>query len=220
VNGIVGVLTLYRAAKDAFSQDDLRVLLAVSSKISQSVENALKFRQAEKSAVTDYLTGLANARSLFVRLDSEISRCQRLSQPLTVLVCDLDGFKKINDRFGHLEGNKVLRRVADALRENCREYDYVARMGGDEFVLLLPGTDREAMQQRISQLQQIAADAGKVTGAESLLMSVGEACFPHDGTDAEQLLSAADRRMYQAKQVSTAEAATSQAGDGSLALAG
>jgi len=199
-NGIIGVLTLYRAAKDAFSQDDLRVLLAVSSKISQSVENALKFRQAENSATTDYLTGLANTRSLFVRLDSEIARCQRMSQPLTVLVCDLDGFKKINDRYGHMEGNKVLRRVADALRENCREYDYVARMGGDEFVLLLPGTDREVMRQRIAQLKNIAAVAGKVTGSETLLMSVGEACFPHDGTDAEQLLSVADRRMYQAKQ--------------------
>ena len=76
-----------------------------------------------------------------------------------MVVCDLDGFKQVNDRFGHLEGNKVLRDVADALRENCREYDYVARMGGDEFVMLLPGSDRAAVNQRIQEFQSIACEA-------------------------------------------------------------
>jgi diguanylate cyclase (GGDEF)-like protein/putative nucleotidyltransferase with HDIG domain len=217
VGGVVGVLSLYRAEKDAFSQDNLRILLAISSKISLAVENALKFRQAENSAVTDYLTGLANARSLFLKLDSEVSRCQRAGLPLTVLVCDLDGFKQINDQHGHLEGNKVLRRVADALRENCRGYDYVARMGGDEFVLLLPGTDRLALQQRIPELGRIAATAGH----SNLSMSIGQAFYPEDGADAEQLLSEADRRMYKNKQLGKSRAAVvAAAADGSLALAG
>ena len=220
VSGIVGVLTLYRAEKDAFSRDHLRMLLAVSSKISLSVENALKFRQAENSAVTDYLTGLANARSLFLRLDSELSRCERKQEPLAVLVCDLDGFKQINDLYGHLEGNRVLRYVAQALRENCREYDYVARMGGDEFVVLLPGTDRAVMQARIQQLCRIAGNAGKLVGADFLSMSIGQAYYPDDGHDAEQLLSEADRRMYKSKQSSKVKAALAGAADGTLALAG
>jgi diguanylate cyclase (GGDEF)-like protein/putative nucleotidyltransferase with HDIG domain len=219
VSGIVGVLTLYRAEKDAFSRDHLRILLAVSSKISLSVENALKFRQAENSAVTDYMTGLANARSLFVRLDGELSRCQRNGEPLAVLVCDLDGFKQINDHYGHLEGNRVLRYVAQVLRDNCREYDYVARMGGDEFVILLPGTDRAALQNRVQQLARIAGDAGRLVGADFLSMSIGQAFFPEDGQDAEQLLSEADRRMYKAKQLSKAKAAVaSGSADGSLAM--
>ena len=76
-----------------------------------------------------------------MHLDSELSRCKRAASPLAVLVCDLDEFKKVNDQYGHLEGNEVLRSVAHALRDACREYDYVARMGGDEFVMVLPGLD-------------------------------------------------------------------------------
>jgi diguanylate cyclase (GGDEF)-like protein len=122
-----------------------------------------------------------------------------------VLVCDVDGFKQVNDVFGHLEGNKVLRYVADVLRENCREYDYVARMGGDEFVILLPGSDREAVYRRISEFQSIACDATQtVSGAGVITLSVGEAFYPEDGSDAEQLLAEADRRMYKSKQLSKA----------------
>jgi diguanylate cyclase (GGDEF)-like protein/putative nucleotidyltransferase with HDIG domain len=196
INGVIGALTLYRAERDAFSRDHLRILLAITSKVSLAIENALRFQVAEDSATTDYLTALPNARSLFLRLDSELARCRRTQEPLTVLVCDVDEFKQINDRFGHLEGNKVLRDVADVLRENCREYDYVARMGGDEFVILMPGSDREAVHRRISEFQSIACEtAGVIT------LSVGEAFYPDDGSDAEQLLAEADRRMYKSKHL-------------------
>jgi diguanylate cyclase (GGDEF)-like protein len=201
LRGPVGVLTLYRSGKDAFSRDNLRILLAISSKVSLSIENALKFRQAEDSATTDFLTALPNARSLFLRLEAELSRCRRENARLTVLVCDLDGFKQINDQFGHLEGNQVLRDVGDALRLHCREYDYVARMGGDEFVVLLPGNDQVAVAARTEELRQIAWQAGsgdQVRGRVS--MSVGAAVFPYDGSDSDQLLAEADRRMYKAKQ--------------------
>ena len=160
LTGTIGVLTLYRTDKDAFSADHLRVLLAVTSKVSLALENALKFRQVETTATTDYLTELPNARSLFLRLDSELARSKRANEPLTVLVCDLDGFKMVNDCHGHLVGNKVLRAVGNALRESCREYDYVARMGGDEFVLILPASDRDSMQQRIEELREIGGAAG------------------------------------------------------------
>lgn len=103
LSGVIGVMTLYRAERDAFSRDHLRILLAITSKVSLAVENALIFRQVEDSATTDYVSGLPNARSLFLRLDSEVARCKRNREPLCVLVCDLDDFKQINDRFGHLE---------------------------------------------------------------------------------------------------------------------
>jgi diguanylate cyclase (GGDEF)-like protein/putative nucleotidyltransferase with HDIG domain len=201
LNGVMGVLALYRADKDAFNKDHLRVLLAISSKLALSVENALKYQLAENSATTDYLTGLPNARSLFLHLDRELARCKRLNTPLTILVCDLDGFKQINDRFGHLEGNKVLRIMARGLSEACREYDYVARMGGDEFVVVVPGMTPEHMDAKVKQFQRIAESAGiQVCGDNLLSLSVGQAHYPQDGIDAEQLLAEADRRMYLAKR--------------------
>ncbi len=201
LNGTMGVMTLYQTDRDAFSSDHVRVLQAISSKVSLAMDNAMKYRQAETSATTDYLTDLPNARSLFLRLDSELARCKRTGEPLTVLVCDLDGFKAVNDQQGHLMGNKVLRAVGSALRDSCREYDYVARMGGDEFVLILPASDCENMQRRISQLREIGAHAGcEAAGMRLMTMSIGEAFFPQDGSDAEQLLAEADRRMYRAKQ--------------------
>jgi diguanylate cyclase (GGDEF)-like protein/putative nucleotidyltransferase with HDIG domain len=208
VSGVVGVLTLYRAGRDAFSRDHLRILLAISSKISMAIENALRFQLAEDSATTDYLTLLPNARSLFLRLDSELSRSKRNAEALTVLVCDVDGFKQINDHFGHLEGNKVLRHVADVLRANCREYDYVARMGGDEFVILLAGSDRESVYQRIAEFQTISCDTLESVASLGIIrLSIGEAFYPEDGTDAEQLLAEADRRMYKSKHLHKADKA-------------
>ena len=199
--GLVAVLTLYRTQADAFTGDHRRILLAVSTKVAVSIENTLKYRQAERSAVTDELTGLPNARSLFIRLDAELARCRRENTPLAVLVSDLDGFKAVNDCLGHLHGNKVLRSVAQGLKASCREYDYVARMGGDEFVLLLPGLDSQAVGARLLELSRIAAEVGRMEcGCDHLAMSAGEAMFPEDGADAETLLALADRRMYQTKE--------------------
>jgi diguanylate cyclase (GGDEF)-like protein/putative nucleotidyltransferase with HDIG domain len=201
VAGVVGVLALYRGERDAFTSDHLRILLAVSGKMALSIENALKYQQAENSATTDYLTGLPNARSLFLQLDRELARCKRDNTSLTVMVSDMDGFKQINDRFGHLEGNRVLRLFAQALKDSCREYDYVARMGGDEFVVVAPGLTADASGKRSAQLQALAKQAGvEVCGEELLSLSVGRAVYPVDGEDAEHLLAEADRRMYMEKQ--------------------
>ncbi|MGZ4731552.1 MAG: diguanylate cyclase [Terriglobales bacterium] len=201
IAGVIGVLALYRGERDAFTSDHLRILLAVSGKMALSIENALKYQQAEDSATTDYLTGLPNARSLFLQLDRELARCKRDNLALTVMVSDMDGFKQINDRFGHLEGNRVLRLFAQALKDSCREYDYVARMGGDEFVVIAPGLAADAAGKKAEQMKALARQAGTdVCGEDILSLSVGRALFPEDGKDAEQLLAEADRRMYLEKQ--------------------
>lgn len=199
--GITGVLTLYHLDPDAFTRDHLRVLLALKPKVSLTIENAMQFRQVAISATTDGLTLLPNARSLFLHLDSELARFKRTNSELAVLVCDLDGFKQVNDRFGHLEGNRVLRFVAAGLRECCREYDYVARMGGDEFVLVLPGLRPADLAEKVNTLEKVVIEAGvAVCGERFLNISIGAVFCPEHGTDAESLLAGADRRMYLAKQ--------------------
>ena len=201
LQGVVGVVALYHAEKDFFTSDHLRILLAVSSKMALAIENARKYEQAENSAVTDYLTGLPNARSLFLQLDREIARCKRDSTSLTVMVSDMDGFKQINDRFGHLEGNRVLRLFAHSLKETSREYDYVARMGGDEFVVIAPGLTPEAASRKAEQMRELAQQTGREVCNEDILsLSVGKSIYPEDGLDAEKLLSEADKRMYLQKQ--------------------
>jgi diguanylate cyclase (GGDEF)-like protein/putative nucleotidyltransferase with HDIG domain len=213
LNGVVGVLAMYHANRDAFTPDHLRILLAVASKVALSVENALKYQQAESSATTDYLTGLPNARSLFVHLAQEVARCRRMKSPLAVLVCDIDGFKAINDSFGHLEGDKLLREFSTRLKDACRGYDYVARMGGDEFVITAPGLTPEAAQEKAERLNQAAIESGRhVCGRDVITLSVGTAFCPEDGFDVERLLAEADRRMYSMKQIHHAEAATREQG--------
>ena len=209
LNGVVGVLAMYHANRDAFRPDHLRILLAVASKVALSVENALKYQQAESSATTDYLTGLPNARSLFVHLAQEVARCRRMKSSLAVLVCDIDGFKQINDSFGHLEGDKLLREFTTRLKDVCRGYDYVARMGGDEFVITAPGLTAEAAKEKAERLNQAAIESGRhVCGRDLITLSVGMAFCPEDTFDVERLLAEADRRMYSMKQLHHAEAAT------------
>ena len=211
LTGVVGVLAMYHSSPDAFTPDHLRILLAVASKVALSVENALKYQQAESSATTDFLTGLPNARSLFVHLAQEVSRCRRMKTSLAVMVCDIDGLKKINDSFGHLEGDKLLREFSMRLKDACRGYDYVARMGGDEFVVTAPGLSVEGAKEKTDRLNQAAIEAGRHTcGREIITLSVGTALCPEDGYDVEALLAEADRRMYSVKQMHHAQGVSAQ----------
>jgi diguanylate cyclase (GGDEF)-like protein len=200
VHGVVGVLAVYARAKNAFTDDHLRILSVVTTKVAVSIENALKYRQAEDSATTDALTALPNARSLFLRLETELTHASRKNLPLALLVCDLDGFKQINDRFGHLEGNRVLQAVGRALKHQCREEDFVARMGGDEFVIVLSNYRNESVAAKVDQFCRAVAEAGRGSiGGSTLGMSVGVAFYPNDGDTVESLLREADRRMYTIK---------------------
>ena len=216
IDGIMGVLTLYHNGADAFNTDHLRILMAISTKAGLTIENALRHSQAEKSATTDELTLLPNARSLFLHLDAELARCRRENTDLAVMVLDLDGFKEVNDSFGHLVGNRVLKGAAQGIRNACREYDYVARMGGDEFVVLMPGLSREDTLARKIDFHEVVSRVGQeICGQDILSVSLGEAFFPKDGDDAEQLLTEADRRMYQMKHVNHAQRRARRAGSAS-----
>ncbi|MGJ5816895.1 diguanylate cyclase domain-containing protein [Paludibaculum fermentans] len=200
--GVVGVLTFYAEKREAFSQPQLGLLLALTPKLSVTVENSLRFRAAENQASFDFLTGLPNAGSLFLHLQNELSRSARNTSTLAVLVCDLDGFKQVNDRFGHLTGNKLLQGVAAGFKESCREYDFVARLGGDEFVIVLPGATDEAVKTRRKRFSEMVEKVAFDLCMERVAsLSVGVAFYPKDGRSAEELLAKADELMYQDKTV-------------------
>ena len=199
---VLGVLALYKLETDAFSADHLRILLAMSEKIAASVSNAIQYQAAADSAKVDFLTGLPNARALFHHLDVEIARCAREQTGLAAIVCDLNGFKALNDKFGHVAGNKVLETFARKLRSVCREYDFLARMGGDEFVIVTPGMSRKAVEEICARVNQVAGEsASEVCAGGTLSASVGAAFVPDDARETEQLLVEADKRMYARKEL-------------------
>lgn len=196
-NGLVGTLNLYSTRHSGFDQSQLSLLMSIASKLAVTVENSARFQQAETRASVDFLTGLPNAGALFLHLQNELARCARTETSLGLLVFDLDGFKSVNDHYGHLTGNRLLQLVAQGLRENCREYDFVARMGGDEFVMVLPGVTPEAVANRLQRLRAYVERVGiELCGAGTVSISGGAAFFPQDGRTAEELLARADKLMY------------------------
>jgi diguanylate cyclase (GGDEF)-like protein/putative nucleotidyltransferase with HDIG domain len=198
---ILGVLTLYATSAESFSRDHLRILQAMESKLSLSLQNALHLCRVETDAETDYLTGLPNARRLFLQLETELEKCRSTGSCLAVVVCDLNSFKEVNDHRGHLLGDLLLTSISGAFRKNSPQMDTVARMGGDEFVFLIPHLDKEDAGERLAS---IAAIVNTVCLAPPLRVevsaSLGASFYPTDGETAEDLLAVADRRMYQDKK--------------------
>jgi diguanylate cyclase (GGDEF)-like protein/putative nucleotidyltransferase with HDIG domain len=199
--GVAGVLTLYHREKHFFTKDHLRMLLAGSSKLGISVENALQYERAQSTASTDFLTGLPNARSICQYLEKELSRVRRAKTPLAVLLCDLNGFKKVNDTFGHLTGNRLLQEIAARFKSSCREYDQVGRLGGDEFVFVLPEVTKDNVAEMRKRLSRAVEEASRSACPEMIVsVSVGCSFYPEDGGSGEDLLSEADRSMYDFKE--------------------
>ncbi len=160
------------------------------------LDNAQLFDQVSRLAASDSLTGLANHRRLLEVLESEIQRSRRTGRSFALLLFDLDGLKKINDKFGHLTGSRAIKRLGVALRNSSRTIDTPARYGGDEFALILP----ESSEQEATQAAQRICDALVNDGqSPPISVSVGVSVYPADGTSIEKLLGAADRALYRMK---------------------
>jgi len=157
------------------------------------LDNAQLFDQVSRQANMDPMTGLANHRQMFEVLQSELQRSGRTGRSFAVLLFDLDGLKKINDRYGHLTGSKAIKRLAVALRNGSRAIDTPARYGGDEFALILPESGAAEAQQAAKRVCDRLANDGM---RPRVTVSVGVSVYPTDGTTVEKLLGAADVALY------------------------
>ena len=177
------------------------VVLSVACAVALRQRLAVLERERDglrRDALSDPVTGVANRRSLLARADYEIARHQRAGQSFALVMLDLDGFKQLNDRFGHAAGDDLLRDVAGALRRAMRAQDTVARFGGDEFCVLAPETDDHGTPCLAAKVSQAVRDV--TVGMEAVSGSVGVALFPVDGASAAQLMHAADERLLDAKR--------------------
>ncbi|MGZ6328939.1 MAG: diguanylate cyclase [Candidatus Limnocylindrales bacterium] len=182
---------------------DLAFAAAMAAQAGPLLENAWLVAQLRLAADLDQLTGVANHRALQERLRQELARAARSGRPLAVAMIDLDGFKAVNDRHGHAQGDHVLREVAGVLRAALREPDVVARYGGDEFVVLMPDTDDGHARQVLRRVGRAVAGHAFSLGerqVEQIGASAGLALYPRDGVTPAALLAAADRAMYAAKR--------------------
>jgi diguanylate cyclase (GGDEF)-like protein len=168
--------------------------------------------QSRRQAVNDELTGLANYRWLMSNLEAEVRRADRMGLTFTTLLLDMDGLKQINDRFGHLVGNRALCRIAECLRASCRVTDTAARFGGDEFALILPETSETGSRQLANRIADLLAAGDE---RPRLSVSIGIAVYPRDGATAETLLSAADRELYRTRGVTRAKSVSKAQRDAS-----
>lgn len=199
---LLGALSVYSTELDRYTDDQMRRLETVTKLASDALGNAVHHAEARSNALTDVLTGLPNGRYLALRFEEEAARARRMGRSFQVMMLDLDDFKLVNDTFGHKVGDKMLREVALIIQRQLREYDFLARYAGDEFVAVvqeLVGSQVEELRARIESA--VAKFSLHVRGDKRARVgiSIGTATFDTDGTTLDQLLVAADQAMYRVK---------------------
>jgi two-component system cell cycle response regulator len=200
---VLGTVVLAGAAREhAPTGDHVRQLEVIAGQAAQSILRARLFEEAERLATTDGLTGLTNHRTFQARLDEHLALAARSGQKLSLLLCDVDHFKSVNDTYGHPVGDEVLRGVARVLAGEARQTDVVARYGGEEFAVVMPGTDgagavviAERIRERLAAVT-FQAEQGPLR----VTMSLGVATWPDDGARKPELVERADACLYHAKR--------------------
>jgi len=202
---LVGAVQATRKSggSEAFTQEQAHKVEVVCSALATALANAIDYHNATRQTLIDDLTRLYNVRYLYQTLEGEIRRARRYGSAVSVVFMDLDGFKLVNDAYGHRAGSATLTEVALVITRSVRDSDFVARYGGDEFVLMLPETSAKRALQMAERVRlRIAAHRfkGGVGADIYLTASFGVASFPEHATSAEKLIELADAAMYEAKQ--------------------
>ncbi len=204
---MIGVINISdKIGGEVFSEEDMHLLFSFSYYASVVLERGTYYRMTKELktiAVTDSLTGVVNRRYFQERLLEEVERSRRYNEPFTLFMIDIDDFKVLNDRYGHLAGDEVLRKVAHVIRDVVRSIDVVARFGGEEFTVILPNTRKKASivtAERIRTGVELARFMnGRIPPEESLTVSIGIAEFPTDASVIEDIIDKADKALYMAK---------------------
>ncbi|HKY06143.1 MAG TPA: diguanylate cyclase, partial [Blastocatellia bacterium] len=201
---LLGALALYSMTLAQYTNDDLRLLETVARIASDALDNAVLYAETRYDAMTDVLTGLPNSRALQLRFEQEAARADRSGSPFHVLMLDLDHFKPVNDTHGHQVGDSVLKAIGQVLSSQFREYDFLARYAGDEFVALVTQMTDAQCDQLCLRLQQVVGEfCYPVRDGQSVRVgiSVGSALYNRDGKTMDKLLLKADRSMYSDKKI-------------------
>ena len=200
---VLGLLTLVRPSGPPFGPGDAERVGSLVGQGAVAIENARLHRLIQKQAKTDSLTGLLNRREFEEQLGREVERGQRFATPVGLVVLDLDDFKLVNDRFGHLAGDAVLKAAALAIQGCTRDIDQAARWGGEEFAVILPHTDVEGAARLAERLRQAIAERPVVTAdgrSIRVTASLGVSSLPADAVTQVELTAAADAAVYRAKR--------------------
>ncbi len=205
-----GTLVVASRTERLFTKDRLDILHVIANQIAVSLDNARMYQAVEAMATTDGLTGLSNRRSFQERLAEMLRRAERQARPLTLILGDIDHFKRINDTYGHLVGDVVLKRVAQVVQSCVRKVDIAARYGGEEFAIVLEATDAVGGRQLAERVRQEVQKLVLTADASSFgcTLSLGIATSPADGGDERLLLQRADQALYYAKRHGRNQAVT------------
>ncbi len=199
---VIGAISLYSNELAIYEEEHLRLLETISRIAADAVSKSVRHAETETHALTDPMTGLANARSLQLQFEKEVARAKRSGHSLQLLMLDLDGFKAVNDTFGHKAGDKMLRAIGGVILKELRDYDFLARYGGDEFVALIPETDSADVIELCRRIEEAVSEFNLPVGEDataSVGVSVGSSSFPNHGESFDQLIVAADKAMYRTK---------------------
>jgi len=199
---LLGALSVYSSELEQYTDDHMRLLETVTRLASDALGNAMQHAEAESNALTDPLTGLPNARYLALRFEEEAARARRTDRSFQVVMMDLDEFKNVNDTHGHKAGDKMLREVGHIIQSQLREYDFLARYGGDEFVALVQEVVGAQVEELCARVENAVSKFSMPVGRNRFArvgISVGTATFGIDGETLDQLVTAADSEMYRMK---------------------
>jgi len=197
-----GLLVVESHLEDRFTDKDVQMLTVVSRSAALALENAELHKRTEELSIIDDLTGAYNYRHFVRVLQEERKRAVRYQQPLSIIMTDIDWFKKLNDSYGHEVGNVVLAQLAGVIKQCVRDVDIFARYGGEEFVVILPQTPQaeasviaERIRRRVADMVVDTRDAERL----KITISIGISSYPENGKSAEELVSIADQALYRAK---------------------